>query len=105
MATPPSDEVVAHVIQEVDDMLDAGRVGLYEFCEVLRSDIPGPTEDEYVEIARYVYAQMLARGGIRLVWYVWPLDLVPGPATAGEDRAHWETPRGGVPYPAIERVD
>ena len=104
METPRFDESVDRVLQEVDEMLDAGQVGLYEFLEVLRGDFPELSEQDCLAIAKAAWARIEGRD--RLVWLVWPsFDPVPGPATAGEQREHWETPRGGVPYPAIERID
>lgn len=85
-------------------MLDVGRVGLYEFCEIMRGDFPDCSEDENLAIAKAAYHRILEEGRWTLIWIIWPATRVPGAATAGDRPEHWETPTE-APYPALAPLD
>lgn len=102
METQRFAELVDHVVAEVHDMLDAGRVGVYELCEVMRGDLP---ETENLAVAKAAYARLLDEKKWQLIWLVWPsFEPVPGPAVAGDRPEHWETPTE-APYPALAPLD
>jgi hypothetical protein len=56
---------------EVLDLLDVGRVGLYEFVDVLRSPGIDLDEVERVRIAEAALAELRAEQRVRLVWQNW----------------------------------
>jgi hypothetical protein len=107
MTDPPSrsfDGRVRYVVEEVHEFLRAGPVGLYEFVDMQRDGSSPPDERQYREVARHALQRLMAEPDVRLIWQIWPrFDPVPGPDTAGDDDAHWQTPGEG-PYPAVIRA-
>ena len=65
---------------EVEDMLDAGRVGLYEFVQFIPEHAGLSPEDE-LRHARAVLEELLTSGQVRLVWDFWSGDRPPEDAT------------------------
>lgn len=66
-----SRDPVEVLVQEVDDLLQAGPVGLYEFIEILKGEKVEGSPDEHREYARRALQLLLENGRGRLVSLVW----------------------------------
>ena len=80
---------VAALIEEVDGLAAAGRVGLYEFIWALRSEGGSGNLAEWKAVARRALDALLARGDCHLVRMHWPdfdeVELPPGYQVRDED--------------------
>jgi hypothetical protein len=91
--------------REVEDLLDVGRVGLYEFIEILRGEAPELSTDQLEAYATAVLNQLLADGDVRLVWEVWAKDVPQEDATGTTPtRRDWAGPPEER-YLAIDRPE
>lgn len=89
---------------EIEDLLDAGSVGLYEFIWQARSSLPTASDEERRQYARTALGDLLARDNIRLILLAWPKAEVVGEASIDHLPADaWEDPVEGKPYVAITR--
>jgi hypothetical protein len=95
---------VAWLVDEINELLRAGRVGLYEFADILLERHPDSTPLERRPMCRDALDQLLRDPAIRLGWYVWASGLDPEPATIGDVRPETFDEIGPDPYLGIERV-
>lgn len=66
-----TEDVVAALVQEIHDLLDVGRVGLYEFMWELNTSQSWLSIDERRAVARQALDQILADPAVRLIWERW----------------------------------
>jgi hypothetical protein len=59
------------LVQEVEDLLPAGRVGLYEFMWILNSEQVDGTREEHRRIAMQALDRLLEVDGSRLTTEIW----------------------------------
>jgi len=95
---------VSLLVDEVNGLLSASSVGLYEFVWLLRSSMPSISDEQRREYAREALRLILAQGGRRLILLEWPGEAELGEATFDDlaDQA-WEDPTDGTPYAAVVR--
>lgn len=67
MTTDP----VEILVQEVEDLLSAGRGGLYELMWILNSEKIDGTKDEHRSLAMRALNRLLEEDGSRLVTEIW----------------------------------
>jgi hypothetical protein len=90
------------LVQEINDLLDVGDVGLYEFIWTLRSDFPEASELENRADAEAALKRILDGGDRRLIWRIWASnEPVVGMPSPSHDPKDWADPQLGVPYIAI----
>jgi hypothetical protein len=66
--------------QEVDDLLDQGPVGLYQFIWGLRGQSFGLSDDEAIRLSIAVAERLVRAGRAALYAVSWPnMDVVAGP--------------------------
>lgn len=100
-----TDQIVDWLVQEVNDLLDASSVGLYEFMEFLNDPDQQLPADERRKVARQALERILSEDGVELQWMRWPdsgnlgtvsiADLPPDP---------WRGPDEDGRYLALDRV-
>jgi hypothetical protein len=79
--------------REVEDLLDAGVVGLYEFPQILRGEAPDMPDPEVHAHASAVLDRLLASGRTRLVWDRWADSQPPVDAgSAAPQERDWQAP-------------
>jgi hypothetical protein len=92
------------LVQETLDMLDAGRVGLYEFIWDLRGRFPGAPTEDLLPYAVAALAVLRQQHNARMIWLVWPSLKPVGDAESVELKPEdWNDPGEDVPYLAIVR--
>ncbi len=96
---------IAWLVEEIDESLDAGQVGLYEFVWTLHSRYPNAPATELLHICRPVLDEFLKDANVTLGWYVWPKFGAVGPATEADldDHAFDDIGEDGR-YLGIERL-
>ena len=94
---------VAWLAQEVEDLLDAGEVGLYEFVESLRERYPDTDLVQLRPIARAALTELLRDPSIKLGWYQWATGKPPVPAAETDIGPTTFDEIGDDPYLGIER--
>jgi hypothetical protein len=88
----------AWLTQEVQDLLEQGTVGLYEFIWGLRGasfDVP---DEEAIRLSTRVAAELVRSGKARIFAVSWPsLDVVEGPLpiTTLDDPKNWSEGESG----------
>jgi hypothetical protein len=98
-----TDDSVGFLVQEVDDLLAAGSVGLYEFLSILRGKYPDATDAMLQTSASDALHRLLAQGNVRRIQLIWPSDdPIDGEHTRTLSPADWADP-GETPYTAITR--
>jgi hypothetical protein len=96
-------QVVSKVRQEVDDLLDVGLVGLYEFVLILRGVAPNLSDRELRSYAEEVLGGLLDSGRVRLVRDEWASEEPPVEATGVVPAERdWQDPPEAR-YLAVER--
>ena len=96
---------VTRLVDEVSEYLGAGRVGLYEFLWILRSDRPTVPESEFRAHAKAALDRLLADGSIRLVWQLWgDVNFERDASGAVIDDHAWDDPTD-KPYLAVTRIE
>ena len=63
---------ITWVIEEIDELLGAGEVGLYEFVWTLHARYPKAPAEELLHICRPALDRLLEESSVTLGWYVWP---------------------------------
>lgn len=100
-----TDQTVDWLVQEVNDLLDASSVGLYEFMELLNDPDQQLSTGEREEVARRALERVLSDGGVELHWMRWPdsdnLGVI-SPADLPADP--WRGPDEDGRYLALDRV-
>lgn len=94
---------VQWLIDEVNELFDAGRVGLYEFVEILRQRYPDSTAAALRPTCCAALKELLRDPAVQLGWYVWASGLDPEPALVSEVRPTTFDVIGGRRYLGIER--
>ena len=95
---------VMTLVREVNDLLSAASVGLYEFVWMLRSSVPDATDPELREYARHALRDLLDQGMLRLVVLEWPKETELGEVRFENlDDSAWDDPADGKPYVALAR--
>lgn len=95
---------VSFLVDEVQDLLGAGNVGLYEFFEILRSEDAAPPQDEWTDLSLAALGRLQREPDIRLVRTVWARSDLSEPADgATPTAADWQTPTE-KPYLALDTV-
>jgi hypothetical protein len=98
-----TDDTVRLLIQEVDDLLDAGEVGLYEFMWFLNNkDVEGSTDDHRV-LARKALDLLLKENRGRLISLVWAQPGTEKDLDRDVRLEDFNDPQQDVPYVAITR--
>jgi hypothetical protein len=100
-----TDDDVSWLAQEVTDLLDAGRVGVYEFVEAARQRYPGASAADVLPICRPALEVVLSDPRVRLGWYVWPANVPIRPATSTDITDAVFEPIGPDPYLGLDRVE
>jgi hypothetical protein len=88
----------AWLAQEIEDLLDAGPVGLYEFIWGLNGTSYGLSAAEAIELSRKVARQFINSGRAEIFAVEWPsFDVVKGPLSPGilDDPAAWSEGESG----------
>ena len=62
----------AWLFEEIDQLLDAGEVGLYEFVWTLHARYPKAPAIELLHICLPALDALLANSQVTLGWYEWP---------------------------------
>ena len=88
---------------EVDDLLSASGVGLYEFIWILRGARPDASAEEMRYWALAALKKLIDADRGRLVWLKWPSEDAIGGGIPEDlsDRAIWAAPVQDQPYLAI----
>ena len=60
------------LVQEIKDLLDVSRVGLYEFMDWVDEPAPNSPAGAREEIARAALQRLVDEGGVELYWTRWP---------------------------------
>ncbi|MUM16662.1 hypothetical protein FZI91_09970 [Mycobacterium sp. CBMA271] len=92
----------SNLLQDIEDMLDVGAVGLYEFVWTLRSERPGTSIDQLRDQAARVLRHLLDTRDIEPILQVWPHSDPVGtfdPMNLGLNA--WDDPVLNQPYPAL----
>jgi hypothetical protein len=98
-------EKVEWLVHEVEDLLDAGAVGLYEFIWLLRGVSPGSADAELKPTAIEALNRIRDRTAGELVWLVWPnADALNRPLITSPAPTDWDDPQDGTPYLALRRL-
>lgn len=94
-------ELVDYMRREVLDLLDAGRVGLYEFIGIGRGHAPELSDAVLRVHARAALSQLLVSADARLAWQVWgqPDRVAPADDAVPGDE-DWSDPTD-APYLAV----
>jgi hypothetical protein len=95
---------VTWLVDEVNELLAAGRVGLYEFVEILRTRYTDTPVVELQPICRTALDRLLDDRSVRLGRYVWATGREPEPASITEVQPTTFDEIGHDPYLAIERT-
>jgi hypothetical protein len=88
----------AWLTQEVDDLLDQGPVGLYQFVWGLRGTSFGLSDDEAIRLAIPVAARLVRSGRAAIYAVSWPgMDIQEGPLPIQmlNDPASWSEGESG----------
>jgi hypothetical protein len=99
-----TDETVDWLVQEISDLLDVSRVGLYEFMEFLNDPDRSMPVDEKRSVARRALERLLQDKGVDLHRLQWPhsdngvISLNDLPADP------WSPPDENGDYIGIDRV-
>lgn len=97
-----TDDSVALLVQEVEDLLPAGRVGLYEFMWILHSEkVPG-SRAQHREIARDALDRLIKDGG-KLITLVWAQPGSEEDLKRDVRDEDFDDPQQNIPYVAITR--
>lgn len=100
-----TDEDVAWLIDEIDESLDVGQVGLYEFIWALRSRHPNAPIETLRPVAQRALERMRETDDIVLIKLVWPsFHVAAWPAWSELDENSWAD-AGKDPYFAIARPE
>jgi hypothetical protein len=100
-----TDPTVDWLVQEVNDLLDASSVGLYEFLELLNDPDQQLSVGERREVARRALERILSGGGVELHWMRWPDSDNLGVVSLAELPADpWRGPDEDGRYLALDRV-
>ncbi len=95
-------DYTAWLVQEVSDLLDAGRVGLYEFIWILRSEYPELSSSDQTRIAQDALKRLQENEIGHLVWMKWSELTSDERADVAEPSAkYWQDPVGDAPYLAL----
>lgn len=95
---------VAWLADEIDQLLDAGRVGVYEFVEAVRQRYPSASVADVLPICRPALAKVLEDESVAVGWYVWPGSERVKAAGPDDVTDQAFEPIGPDPYLGIERV-
>jgi hypothetical protein len=98
-----SADPVQMLIQEVDDLLDAGEVGLYEFLWILNGEKVAGSEDDHRHLARQALDHLLEEKRGRLISLVWAQPGTEQDLDRDVRSEDFEAPQLDVPYVAISR--
>ncbi|HEV7962530.1 MAG TPA: hypothetical protein VGP57_08340 [Actinoplanes sp.] len=100
-----TDQTVDWLVQEVNDLLDASSVGLYEFMELLNDPDQQLSAGERREVARRALERILSGGGVELHWMRWPESDNLGVVSPAELPADpWRGPDEDGRYLVLDRV-
>jgi len=95
--------------REVNDLLDVGSVGLYEFSELFRSGIFSAIgDDQKFVVSREVAASFVAVGRASICQLRWPKEEVVGgpfPVSVLDDPDVWGQSTGSLYLALIPSVD
>jgi hypothetical protein len=88
------------LVQEVEDLLGVGNVGLYEFLWLLRPKYPNLNDRELRSYAAQALDRLLQEERGSLVWLIWPHDEVEQGPIEEDSEQIWSDPGDG-PYRAL----
>lgn len=94
-----NEDRISWLENEVEDLLEASNVGLYEFVWLLRGQDPQIPLASARVIAEGALRRLLSAGAVRLVLLTWPsqeagADVGPQALQSSD----WDDPRKGQPY-------
>jgi hypothetical protein len=98
------DDEVEWLAQEIEDLLDAGRVGVYEFVEAARQRYPGAAAKDVMHLCRPALERVLGDPSVQLGWYIWPGVERVRPASEADVTDAAFDGIGPDPYLGIERL-
>jgi len=97
-----NDDALRSLIQDVDDYLDAGHVGLYEFLWILNGEkVPGSRE-EHLQIAQKALEHLVENKRGRLISVMWAQPGTEKDLDRDVRPEDFNDPQDG-PYVAITR--
>jgi hypothetical protein len=98
-----TDDPVKLLVQEVEDLLPAGRVGLYEFMWILHSEkVPG-SKNQHREIAHLALARLIKAGDARLITLIWAQPGSEEKLARDVRDDDFDDPQQNIPYVAVTR--
>jgi hypothetical protein len=81
------------LVQEIKDLLDVSRVGVYEFMDWLDEPDPDSAADTREAVARAALQRLLDEGGVEMHWTRWPgLDDLGAVSIADLPANPWRGP-------------
>lgn len=99
-------ELVSWLVREIEDLLDAGSVGLYELIWAINSRVPQMASDETISIAEKALEQLLQSSDVGLLLLKWPIDEIS--SSIGIDsisQTAWNEPSQDGTYYALRRTE
>jgi hypothetical protein len=94
----------AWLSQEVEDLLDQGPVGLYEFVWGLRGSSYDLSDDEAIRLSADIARRTVRAGRAEIYLVTWPkMEIVQGPLSLAvlEDPNSWSEGKSGSPLMAL----
>ncbi|BAX96523.1 hypothetical protein MSTE_01193 [Mycobacteroides stephanolepidis] len=97
-----TENVNSQLVQDIEDLLDAGAVGLYEFIWTLRSELPDAPIDRLRDLAAAALQHLIKAREVDTVLLVWPHSDPIGTFDANNLTVTvWDDPVENQPYPAL----
>lgn len=93
MTASTDEDLVEYIQREVDELLGAGPVGLYEFVDIALGRAPEMSRDDRRKHAEVALRRLRADPDIKLAWDVWAQSRAAVPAGDIEPTAaDWDPP-------------
>jgi|Tabmets5t2r1_1033131.scaffolds.fasta_scaffold151928_2 hypothetical protein len=98
-----NDGPVKLLIQEIEDYLDAGSVGLYEFMWILNSEKVEGSKDDHRRLARQALDHLLLQKRGHLISLMWAQPDTQQDLNRDIRPEDFDDPQEDIPYVAITR--
>lgn len=98
-----TDEALAQLIREVDDYLEAGPVGLYEFLWILNGEKVEGTRDDHLRHAKRALDSLLRAERGHLITLIWAQPDSEAELSRSVEDRDFDDPREDGSYVAITR--
>jgi hypothetical protein len=96
-----TEEGVDRLAEEVMDLLDAGRVGLYEFIDQVRGTVP---EADQAKVALAALQRLLDRNDVEIVVMRWPAERIGTVEPGALPPDAWDPPDEDGRYLALDWI-